>query len=130
MFSVSLPVCVGIEPDGRGAFFVSGGNGVVEIFGAAHGEPSYVAPPPASFMIVVIVDDVEAYHEKLVAKGAEIRWPMEKHEWGKYFGVVDPNEVGFYFMQRLGENVAIAKEALRKAVSNVAVRNGPNSTQK
>lgn len=103
--------------DGRGAFFVCGGNGVVEIFGAARGAAPYAAPPQGSFMIVVIVDDVDTYHDTVVANGVEVRWPMAEFEWGKYFGVVDPNEVGIYFMQRLGENIAIAKAALRKAIS-------------
>ncbi|RLA52584.1 MAG: hypothetical protein DRR42_07140 [Gammaproteobacteria bacterium] len=102
--------------DGRGAFFVGEGNGVVEIFAAAKGELPYKAPPPDSFMIVIVVDDVDTYHDFVVGNGAEIRWPIEEYEWGRWFGVLDPNNVGIYFMQRLGENVAIARAALRKAV--------------
>ena len=102
--------------DGRGAFFVGEGIGVVEIFAAARGEPPYKPPPCDSFMIVMVVDDIDTYHDMLVGKATEIRWPIEEHEWGRWFGLEDPNKVAIYFMQRLGENLAIAKSALRRAL--------------
>ena len=102
--------------DGRGAFLVCEGNGVVEIFGAPRGETPYSPPPDDSFMIVIILDDVDRYLRMLEEKGVSVRWPLESFEWGKWFGVVDPNGVGIYFMQRLGKNVHIAKAALRQAV--------------
>jgi len=102
--------------DGRGAFLVCGGNGVVEIFGAARGKPALVAPPPGSFMIVIIVDDAGEYQRAVIRNGAGIRWKMASYDWGKYFGVVDPNGVRIYFMERLGENADAARKALHMAV--------------
>ena len=102
--------------DGRGAFFIGGGNGVVEIFGAARGKPALTAPSPGSFMIVIIVDDAEEYQRKVIGNGAGIRWKMMSYEWGRYFGVVDPNDVGIYFMERSGENAEIARKALHMAI--------------
>lgn len=102
--------------DGRGAFFIGEGNGVVQIFAAARNKETYDPPPPGSFMIVLIVDNIEAYLDLIVSNGAEVRWPIEKFEWGKYFGLIDPNGVRIYFMERLGENIAIASAALREAV--------------
>ena len=102
--------------DGRGAFFVGEGNGVVQVFAAARTKEPYDSPPPGSFMIVLIVDNIEAYLDLIVSNGAEVQCPIEKFEWGKYFGLLDPNGVRIYFMERLGESIAIASAALREAV--------------
>jgi predicted enzyme related to lactoylglutathione lyase len=104
--------------DGRGLFLACGGQGGVEIFGAARGKPALSPPPPGSFMIVVIVADAEAQQRKLIRNGVGIRWKMASFDWGKYFGVVDPNGIGIYFMERLGANIEIARAALQQAVAS------------
>lgn len=99
--------------DGRGVFLSCADRGAVEIFGAARGKPALAAPPRGSFMVVILVEDADAWQRKLLRNGAGIRWKMATYEWGKYFGVVDPNEVGIYFMQRLGEDAEVANAAFR-----------------
>ena len=45
-------------------------------------------------LIVLVVDDVDAEHERLTAAGTSILTPIETEEWGeRYFQVEDPNGV-------------------------------------
>jgi predicted enzyme related to lactoylglutathione lyase len=45
-------------------------------------------------LIVLVVDDIDAEHERLTAAGTAILTPIETEEWGeRYFQVEDPNGV-------------------------------------
>jgi len=45
-------------------------------------------------LVVLVVDDVDAHHERLAAAGTAILTPIETEEWGeRYFQVEDPNGV-------------------------------------
>jgi predicted enzyme related to lactoylglutathione lyase len=45
-------------------------------------------------LIVLVVDDIDAEYERLVAAGTSILAPIETEEWGeRYFQVEDPNGV-------------------------------------
>jgi uncharacterized glyoxalase superfamily protein PhnB len=45
-------------------------------------------------LIVLVVDDIDAEHERLTAAGTPILTPLETEEWGeRYFQVEDPNGV-------------------------------------
>ena len=44
--------------------------------------------------MVLVVDDIGAEYERLIAAGTAILTPMETEEWGeRYFQVEDPNGV-------------------------------------
>jgi predicted enzyme related to lactoylglutathione lyase len=45
-------------------------------------------------LIVLVIDDIDTEHERLVATGTPILTPIETEEWGeRYFQVEDPNGV-------------------------------------
>lgn len=45
-------------------------------------------------LIVLVVDDVDAEHDRLAAAGVSILTPLETEEWGeRYFQVEDPNGI-------------------------------------
>ena len=45
-------------------------------------------------LIVLVVDDIDAEYERLIAAGTTILTPIETEEWGeRYFQVEDPNGV-------------------------------------
>jgi predicted enzyme related to lactoylglutathione lyase len=51
-------------------------------------------------LIVFVVDDVDAEHQRLTAAGTAILTPIETEEWGeRYFQVEDPNGVIVQFVQ-------------------------------
>jgi predicted enzyme related to lactoylglutathione lyase len=45
-------------------------------------------------LVVLVVEDIDAEHERLTAAGTAILTPIETEEWGeRYFQVEDPNGV-------------------------------------
>jgi uncharacterized glyoxalase superfamily protein PhnB len=58
-------------------------------------KPRERATPTADgLLIVLVVDDIDAEHERLTAAGTPILTPLETEEWGeRYFQVQDPNGV-------------------------------------
>ena len=51
-------------------------------------------------LIVLVVDDIDAEYERLIAAGHEIVTPIETEEWGeRYFQVQDPNGVILQLVQ-------------------------------
>jgi predicted enzyme related to lactoylglutathione lyase len=53
-------------------------------------------------LIVLVVDDIDAEYERIVAAGIPILTPIETEEWGeRYFQVEDPNGVIVQLVQWL-----------------------------
>ena len=51
-------------------------------------------------LVVFVVDDVDAEHDRLVAEGVTITTPLETEPWGEgYFQVTDPCGVVVQFVQ-------------------------------
>ena len=51
-------------------------------------------------LVVFVVDDVDAEHDRLVREGVAITTPLETEPWGeRYFQVTDPCGVVFQFVQ-------------------------------
>jgi uncharacterized glyoxalase superfamily protein PhnB len=74
-------------PADRGAVFRLGG-GHVEL--VAHGP----AAPPSGVGVYAQIDDLDAFHDRLVARGIALTRPLGKTSWGhRLFGVRDPDGV-------------------------------------
>ena len=59
-------------------------------------KPAAAAGRADGLLVVFVVEDVDAEHERLVAEGVTITTPIETEEWGeRYFQVTDPNGVVF-----------------------------------
>jgi catechol 2,3-dioxygenase-like lactoylglutathione lyase family enzyme len=51
-------------------------------------------------LVVFVVDDVDAEHERLLREGVAITTPLETEPWGeRFFQVSDPNGVVVQFVQ-------------------------------
>ena len=62
-------------------------------------EPAAVVGRADGLLVVFVVEDVDAEHERLVAEGVTITTPIETEEWGeRYFQVTDPGGVVFQFV--------------------------------
>jgi catechol 2,3-dioxygenase-like lactoylglutathione lyase family enzyme len=58
-------------------------------------------------LVVFVVDDVDAEHERLVGEGVEITTPIETEEWGeRYFQVTDPCGVVIQLVQWVADDPA------------------------
>ena len=63
-------------------------------------------------LVVFVVDDVDAEHERLVSEGVEITTPVETEEWGeRYFQVTDPCGVVIQLVQWVGDPAGGASPA-------------------
>jgi uncharacterized glyoxalase superfamily protein PhnB len=59
-------------------------------------KPATSAGRADGLLVVFVVQDVDAEHERLVAEGVTITTPLETEDWGeRYFQVTDPNGVVF-----------------------------------
>lgn len=51
-------------------------------------------------LIVFVVGDVDAEHDRLVSEGVDITTPIQTEPWGeRFFQVTDPNGVTYQFVQ-------------------------------
>lgn len=91
------------EPGNRGAILALGGrveNATVEILDMA----GLAAPgqPPANVEVGIYLDDVEAWHDEVQARGVAIARGLEDTSWGhRSFGVDDPDGMRIWFVQIL-----------------------------
>ena len=54
-------------------------------------KPAAAAGSAGGLLVVFVVDDVDAEHDRLVREGVEITTPLETEPWGeRYFQVTDP----------------------------------------
>jgi uncharacterized glyoxalase superfamily protein PhnB len=67
-------------------------GGMVMLGSAGRGsEYDRIAPPPGSGSAYVVVDDVDAHHDRAKAAGAEIVYPLTDQEYGsRDYGARDP----------------------------------------
>jgi catechol 2,3-dioxygenase-like lactoylglutathione lyase family enzyme len=93
------------EPGNRGAILAVGGrveNATVEILELA-GRPA-AEQPPADVEAGIFVDDVDAWHDEIEARGVAIARGLENTPWGhRSFGVDDPDGLRIWFVQILEE---------------------------
>jgi predicted enzyme related to lactoylglutathione lyase len=55
-------------------------------------------------LIVFVVDDVDAEHDRLVSEGVDITTPIQTEPWGeRFFQVTDPNGVTYQLVQWVAE---------------------------
>jgi catechol 2,3-dioxygenase-like lactoylglutathione lyase family enzyme len=82
--------------DGKGALLSAGGTAIVEIYGAAEGEP-YAGPAPAAINLALRLSGVAAvdeFYRKLRTMGANVAGPPEDRAWGhRSFIVYDPDGI-------------------------------------
>ena len=94
---LGLPYLSGWDrADGRGALISAGGEAVVEIYGAPRGG-SHTSPAPAAINLALRVAnraEVDSWHQKLLAAGADILEKPTNRAWGHYsFVVIDPDGI-------------------------------------
>jgi len=64
--------------------------------GLATFKPAAAAGRADGLLVVFVVEDVDAEHDRLLAQGVTITTPIETEDWGeRYFQVTDPNGVVF-----------------------------------
>lgn len=82
--------------DGKGALLSAGGTAVVEIYGPAEGK-TYDGPPPVALNLALRVAtraEVDSWHVRLVAAGANVAEPPVDRLWGhRSFVVRDPDGI-------------------------------------
>ena len=55
-------------------------------------------------LVVFVVDDIDAEHERLQSEGVAITTPIQTEEWGeRFFQVTDPNGVVIQLVQWMSE---------------------------
>jgi len=92
------------DRDGRGAYYHAGGNGLIEIMDA-ESPGGWAQPPPAeAFFVMCTVDSASEWMARLTGKGVKLDHPLTEEAYGAYFGIRDPNEVMYYFMERRGDS--------------------------
>jgi catechol 2,3-dioxygenase-like lactoylglutathione lyase family enzyme len=88
------------RPDGKGALLAAGGNAVVEIYGAAEGEP-YTGPSPAAINLSIRLVDavaVDTFFLYLRERQAGLQGLPEDHPWGhRSFVVIDPDGIPIHY---------------------------------
>jgi catechol 2,3-dioxygenase-like lactoylglutathione lyase family enzyme len=84
------------RPDGKGALLSAGGNGVIEIYGAANGK-TYEGPGPLGMNLALRLENasaVDEFYQRLSAGGIGRLDPPENRDWGHYsFVVYDPDHI-------------------------------------
>ena len=80
--------------DGKGIVLSIGGKAAIEIYGAPEGK-SYEGPAPTGMDIVLEVDDVDAWYERIKALIPVEGEPQIQHWDGRNFFVHDPDGVPF-----------------------------------
>jgi catechol 2,3-dioxygenase-like lactoylglutathione lyase family enzyme len=62
--------------------------------------PALAGHPADGLLLVFVVEDVDAEHERLVGEGVDITTPIETEEWGeRYFQVTAPGGVVLQLVQ-------------------------------
>jgi lactoylglutathione lyase len=91
--------------DGKGALLSAGGTGVIEIYGAAEGT-TYTGPSPVGLNLALRVAtpaEVDGWHDRLKAAGADIAEPPTDRPWGHRSLVVnDPDGIPIHIYCELG----------------------------
>jgi uncharacterized glyoxalase superfamily protein PhnB len=73
--------------------------------GLATFEPAAAAGRADGLLVVFVVQDVDAEHERLVAEGVTITTPLQTEDWGeRYFQVTDPGGVVFQLVTWAGDS--------------------------
>jgi catechol 2,3-dioxygenase-like lactoylglutathione lyase family enzyme len=58
-------------------------------------------------LVVFVVEDIDAEHERLVSEGVDITTPLQTEPWGeRFFQVTDPNGVVIQFVQWITDPAA------------------------
>ena len=89
--------------DHRGTVFAAG-SGLIEVLeqGSLERGPSHTAS--GGPFAAIEVDDVDALHGRVTAKGVPLHYPLEDKPWGhRGFSVLDPNGVEIAFFGRIGD---------------------------
>jgi uncharacterized glyoxalase superfamily protein PhnB len=77
-------------------------DGLVEVAEPPAGEP---APVVGGVFLAVEVDDAQARHDELVARGVEITSPLAVQPWGhRSFEITDPNGLHLVLFEVIGEH--------------------------
>lgn len=85
--------------DGPGIIFRSGPGQTVEFFGPPWGARRDKRPV-AGTELAFEVDDVQAWHDRLVARGVPIARELVDNPWGdRSFGIDDPAGVRIWILQ-------------------------------
>ena len=57
---------------------------------------------PQGVMIVVETDDVDAWYERILAKGISVKEPLMDQEWGhRSFRIVDPDGIELFVFSKI-----------------------------
>jgi uncharacterized glyoxalase superfamily protein PhnB len=57
----------------------------------AHDQYAKIAPPPGTGSVYVVIDDPDALHDRVVAAGGDVVFPLSDQDYGsRDFGVRDP----------------------------------------
>jgi uncharacterized glyoxalase superfamily protein PhnB len=63
-------------------------------------KPEAQKGPAGGLLIVFVVADIEAEHQRLVGRGVEITTPLQTEPWGeRFFQVTDPNGIVIQLVQ-------------------------------
>ena len=63
-------------------------------------KPELQKGPAGGLLVVFVVRDIDADHQRLIDRGLEITTPLQTEPWGeRYFQVTDPNGVVFQLVQ-------------------------------
>lgn len=87
------------SPEGPGVVLEAGAGRTIELFGPAPGA-SHEDVLPRGVELVLQVEDVDAWHERLLASGAVIARGLVDNPWGtRSFGIDDPDGVRVWLSQ-------------------------------
>jgi catechol 2,3-dioxygenase-like lactoylglutathione lyase family enzyme len=84
--------------DDRGTIFAAAG-GMIEVLSVPQGESDHLfdARPPQGAFMVIEVDDVDARHREVKARGLALQEELEDRPWGhRAFCLRDPNGLTLY----------------------------------
>lgn len=87
-------------PDDRGVIVTITGGGTLEVL--TLGDVPQPGLKPHNLDVVIQIDDVQVWHDALVARGIPIARGIEDQEWGhRSFGIDDPDGLRLWFVQHL-----------------------------
>lgn len=92
-------------PDDKGAIFLAG-TGMIEVLATPHHDEAWVwdKRKPQGFAIVIELDDVDAFYNKLREKHLSIAAEIADMPWGhRSFRITDPNGVALYFYSEISK---------------------------
>ena len=86
--------------DSRGTLFVAA-SGIIEVLERADAPQAEPGVPLGGPFMAIEVDDVDALHERIAAKGVAVHHPLADKPWGhRGFSVLDPNGVEISFLSQ------------------------------